>query len=488
MPVSPRGAKIVRFTRTGDAVNTGPQTASQPGSESGAESGSESADAPGAKHHFESTARFVAWVRAAAPYIHAFRGKTFVVGFGGEVAAGKLAQSLAYDCNLLAALGIRLVLVHGARPQIDAEVKRRGLEPRFHNGLRVTDAATMECVKMAMAVTRFEVEALLSQGLPNTPMAGGYMRVTGGNFITARPVGVVDGVDYQYTGAVRKIIAEEINADLDQQNVVLITPLGMSPAGEIFNMCMEEVAEAVAVAVKAEKLIYLCDAPGLLDDDGDLVGSVTADEAEQHIEDRKGLADDLGLYLPCAVRAVRSGVVRCHLLDHDKDGALLLEFFTPAGVGTVVSRDPLFRLREATVDDVGPLVALISPLEADGTLVRRGRELLESEIDRFSVVEYDGMLVGCAALYRFSGDNAAELACLAVTPEHRRAGLGEQLLCRIEQRARHDGLERLFVLTTRTAHWFRERGFEETAPEALPAQKRELYNLQRRSKVFVKLL
>jgi amino-acid N-acetyltransferase len=442
----------------------------------------------GRPHHSESTARFVAWVRAAAPYIHAFRGKTFVVGFGGEVAAGPLAQSLAYDCNLLAALGIRLVLVHGARAQIDAELARRGVEARFHNGLRITDPAAMECVKMAMAVTRFEVEALLSQGLPNTPMAGGYMRVTGGNFITARPVGVVDGVDHQFTGAVRKVIAEEINADLDQQNVVLITPLGMSPAGEIFNMCMEEVAEAVAVAVKAEKLIYLCDAPGLLDGDGALIASVTADEAQQHLDAGEGLTEDLHWYLPCAIRAVRRGVARCHLVDRDKDGALLLEFFTPAGVGTVVSRDPLFRVREASGDDVGALVALISPLESDGTLVRRGRELLEREVDRFSVVEYDNMLVGCAALYPFSEDNAAELACLAVTPEYRRAGLGGQLLQRIERRARRERMDRLFVLTTRTAHWFRERGFSETGPEALPRQKRDLYNLQRRSKVFVKTL
>jgi amino-acid N-acetyltransferase len=439
-------------------------------------------------HHFKSPAHFVAWVRGAAPYIHAFRGKTFVVGFGGEVVAGELAQSLAYDFNLLAALGIRLVLVHGARPQIDAEAERRGLEARFHNGLRVTDPATLECVKMAMAVTRFEVEALLSQGLPNTPMAGGYMRITGGNFIVARPVGVVDGIDYQYTGTVRKVVAEEINADLDQQNVVLITPLGMSLTGEIFNLCVEEVAEAVAIAVKAEKLIYLCDAPGLLDDDGRLIDSVTADEAEHHLQAGEGLTEDLHLYLPCAIRAVRRGVARCHLLDRDKDGALLLEFFTPAGVGTVVSRDPLFRVREAQVDDVGALVALISPLEADGTLVRRGRELLEREIDRFSVVEYDSMLVGCAALYPFTEDNAAELACLAVSTEYRRSGLGEQLLERIERRARRQGLERLFVLTTRTAHWFRERGFSEIGPEALPRLKRELFNYQRRSKVFVKSL
>ena len=434
------------------------------------------------------TQPFVAWVRAAAPYIHAFRGKTFVVGFGGEVVAGEMAQKLAYDCNLLAALGIRLVLVHGARPQIDAEMQRRGLVSRFHNGLRVTDVAALECVKSAMAVTRLEIEALLSQGLPNTPMAGSYMRVTGGNFITARPVGVVDGVDLQFTGAVRKIIADEIAADLDQQNVVLISPLGVSPAGEIFNLPLEEVAEAVAIALKAEKLLYLCDAPGLLDDDGRLIDSITADEAEQMLREGRGLTEDLDLYLPCAIRAVRRGVARVHLIDRDKDGGLLLEFFTHQCVGTLVSRDPLFRLREATHEDVAALVSLISPLEADGTLVRRGRELLEREIERFTLVEHDGVLVGCAALYPFSEEKAAELACLAVQPEFRRSGLGELLLKRIEKRARAAELERLFVLTTRTAHWFRERDFEETGPDQLPALKRELYNLQRRSKVLVKSL
>lgn len=432
--------------------------------------------------------RFVAWVRGAAPYIHAFRGRVFVIAFGGEVIQGERAQSLAYDCNLLAALGIRLVLVHGARPQIDAEMKRRGLEPRYHNGVRITDAAALECVKAAMGVTRLDLEALLSQGLPNTPMAGSHMRVTGGNFITARPLGVVDGVDFQFTGAVRRIIADEIKADLDQQNVVLITPVGVSPAGEIFNLSVEEVAEAVAVALKAEKLIYLCDAPGLLDADNRLIESITADEAQRKLQAGEGLTEDLDLYLPRAISAVRRGVARAHLIDRDLDGGLLLEFFTHTGVGTVVSRDPLFRMREATVEDVGALVAMISPMEADGTLVRRGRELLEQEISRFTVVEHDGVLVGCAALYPFSEENAAELACLAVTPEFRRAGLGDQLLRRLEQRARAQRFERLFVLTTRTAHWFRERGFVETGPESLPRQKRELYNYHRRSKVFVKTL
>lgn len=438
--------------------------------------------------HDESTRRFVEWVRAAAPYVHAFGGRTFVIGFGGEVAAGERALALAQDCNLLAALGIRLVLVHGTRPQIDAEMARRGLSSRFHHGLRITDAAALECVKAAVGVTRLEVEALLSQGLPNTPMAGAYMRITGGNFVTAKPVGVLDGVDHQFTGAVRKVIAEEIAADLDQENVVLISPLGTSPSGEIFNLSMEEVATHTAVALKAEKLVFLCDAPGVTDERGELVQYLTADEAEPLLRRPERLTEDLGLYLPRCIHAVRNGVNRAHLIDHDIDGGLLLEFFTHAGVGTVIARNALARVRDAGIDDVGAVLALIAPLEADGTLVRRGRELLEMEIGRFSLIDHDGVVIGCAALYPFPEENSAELACLAVNPEYRRSGHGEGLLSHIEARARRAGLQRLFVLTTRTAQWFLERGFKDEGVDALPQQKRGLYNLQRRSKVLVKPL
>ena len=432
--------------------------------------------------------RLVAWVRQAAPYIHAFRGKTFVIAFGGEVLASEAAQKLIHDIALLDSMGIRLVLVHGARPQIDAEMQARNLTPRFHNGLRVTDADTLECVKRAMGVTRIEIEALLSQGLPNTPMAGGFLRVTGGNFITAKPVGVVDGVDFLFTGAVRKIIAEEIRADLEQENVVLITPIGASPTGEIFNLAWEEVAEAVAVAIEADKLIFLCDAPGLVDKGSVLIDALSGEEAEQLLKRKVAQSSEVARVLPGALRACRAGVGRVHFLDRRTDGAMLMEFFTREGIGTVLTAAPLAVLREATHEDVGAILGLIAPLEADGTLVRRGRERLEMEITRFSVVEHDGVIVGCAALYPFAGDKAAELACLAVMADYRRAGYGDQLRRHLEERARKMKLKRLFVLTTRTAHWFVERGFVERGVEALPAAKRDLYNYQRRSKVFVKSL
>ncbi|MBK7766557.1 MAG: amino-acid N-acetyltransferase [Sulfuritalea sp.] len=437
----------------------------------------------------DSDARLVAWVRQAAPYIHAFRGRTFVIAFGGEVLEAGAAQALIHDIALLDSMGIRLVLVHGARPQIDAEMRARGLTPKFHKGLRVTDAEALECVKRAMGVTRIEIEALLSQGLPNTPMAGAFLRVTGGNFITARPVGVVDGVDFQYTGAVRKVIAEEIQADLAQENVVLITPIGASPTGEIFNLAWEEVAEAVAVAIKADKLIYLCAAPGLVNAKGALIDALTADEAQKlaarHLQAQ---APEVARALPGATRACQAGVGRVHFLDRRADGAMLMEFFTRDGGGTVMTRAPLAGFRDAAIDDVGAILRLIEPLEADGTLVKRGRKRLEMEISRFSLVEHDGVIVGCAALNPFPGEKAAELGCLAVMPDFRRSGYGEQLLSHIEARARKLKLTRLFVLTTRTAHWFIERGFAETGVDALPAARRELYNLQRRSKVLVKSL
>lgn len=435
--------------------------------------------------------RLVSWVRQAAPYIHAFRGKTFVIAFGGEVLSTGAAQALIHDIALLDAMGIRLVLVHGARPQIDTEMASRGLTPRFHNGLRVTDAEVLECVKRAMGVTRIEIEAMLSQGLPNTPLAGGFLRVTGGNYVTAKPVGVVDGVDFQFTGAVRKVVAEEIHGDLAQENVVLITPIGASLTGEVFNLAWEEVAEAVATAVKADKLIYLCAAPGLVDKKGRLINALTAEEGKWLIDKNVAQADDVARVLPGALRAVRAGVGRVHFLDYRADGAMLIEFFTREGLGTVMTSAALATLRQATHEDVGGLLALIAPLEEDGTLVRRGRERLEMEIDRFSVLDLDGIIVGCAALYPLTvarGEpKAAELACLVVMSEFRRSGYGDQLRIHIEERAAKLKLKRLFVLTTRTAHWFVERGFVETTVDDLPAGKRGLYNLQRRSKVLVKI-
>jgi len=430
-------------------------------------------------------AQFISWFRSVAPYFHAFRGKTFVLAFGGEIFAERRFVDLAHDINLLHSAGIRLVLVHGSRPQIEAQLKRRKARSRYAKGLRITDPVALECVKEAVGLLRVEIDALLSLGLPNSPMAGAAINTVSGNFITAQPIGVVDGIDFQYTGSVRKVDSQAISGCLDAGNIAIVSPVGYSPTGEVFNLAIEDTAVATATALRAEKLVFFSDAP-VEDKRGELLPELTAQEAVDLLAQGSRLTADTSLYLAHAVEAVRGRVQRAHLISRKLKGALLIELFTHAGSGTMITADKVVKLRSAVIDDVGGILKLIEPLEEDGTLVRRGRELLEREIARFAVIEHDGVIVGCAALYPFLSARAGELACLAVRPDHRDEGYGERLLKYVEAQARARKLRKLFVLTTRATHWFIERGFAEVTVAALPKQKKELYNYQRRSKTLVK--
>jgi amino-acid N-acetyltransferase len=431
---------------------------------------------------------FVQWVRAAAPFVHAFRGCTFVIAFGGEVVADGRFAEIVQDLNLLASLGVRLVLVHGTRPQIDALLEERGVRPRYVRDVRVTDEATLKCVKEANGRVRLEIEALLSMGLPNSPMANSTIRVASGNFVVARPRGVLDGVDLQYAGEVRKINADMLQARLGDGEIAMVSPLGYSPTGEIFNLTVEDVAAAVASALRADKLIFLLEGPGIVNSKGQLLRELTVSEGEKLLTRPTRLTIDVQLYLPTAISAVTNGVRRAHFIDRNREGALLLELFSREGVGSMLTHDPLETLRPAKIEDVGGILRLIEPLEREGVLVKRGRELLEREIDHFFVVEHDGIVIGCGALYPFPESKAAELACIAVQPDRRDAGVGDRLLEFIEDEARRRRLNRLFVLTIRATHWFIERGFAEAGVDELPAKKQALYNLQRNSKVLTKSL
>ena len=404
-----------------------------------------------------------------------------MVSDGGFVA-------LTHDFNLLHSLGVRLVLVHGARPQIEAKLNALGRTSRYVKGLRVTDNTALQCAKEAIGRIGVEIEALLSTGLPNSPMAGAQIRVASGNFVTARPLGVIEGVDLEHTGEVRKIDAAAIEKRLNNGEMVLLAPMGYSPTGEIFNLALEDVATSAAIALGADKLIFLMEEDGVTDTSGKLLNELTVPEAEKLLSRQTKLSGDVRLYLPCAVRACRGGVVRAHLLSRHVDGAVLLELFTHEGIGSMVTPAGLEKLRQAQIEDVGGILALIEPLENEGVLVRRPRELLEMEMSRFSVIEHDGVIIGCAALYPFPQDDSGELACLVVQQNYRNQSYGKTLLQRIEKQASAAGLRKLFVLTARAAHWFIERGFKEGTVEQLPEQKQALYNFQRRSKVFVKKL
>ncbi len=429
---------------------------------------------------------YVTWLRDSSPYINAHRDRTFVVMLPGDGLEHPNFANIVHDLVLLHSLGVRLVLGFGSRPQIETRLATRGIEPHVHRGLRITDSAALECVIDAVGHVRIALEARLSMDMAASPMQGARLRVASGNFVTARPIGVVEGVDYQHTGEVRRIDRKGIGRLLDERTIVLLSPLGYSPTGEIFNLSCEDVATRAAIDLQADKLVLYGAERGLLDENGNLVRELRPPQIPTHVGRLGG--DYQAELLDAAAQACRGGVRRSHLVSYADDGALLNELFTRNGAGTMVSQEQFEQLREATIEDVGGLIDLITPLEEQGILVRRSRDVLEREVEQFSIVERDGLIIACAALYPIPDSDWGELACLAVNPEYRHGGRGDELLERIEARARKLGLKTLFVLTTRTAHWFRERGFEPSGVERLPAARASLYNFQRQSKVFEKAL
>jgi amino-acid N-acetyltransferase len=433
------------------------------------------------------TEAFVKWFRAATPYIHQWGGATFVIAFGGEVLADGEFQQLTHDINVLVSLEVRVVLVHGTRPQIEEQMRQHGVTPRYAENRRVTDPKALACVKEANGIVRVEMEALLSMELANSPMWGADIRVSSGNFVTAKPVGVVNGVDFQHTGEVRKVDAAGIRRRLDDSEVVLLSPMGFSPTGDVFNCTLEDVATSTAIALQADKLIFLTETPGAADQKGRLISELTVKQAQEIIA-RNNLPEDVQIYLPCTTKAVSHGVKRAHLISRHVDGALLIELFTHHGIGTMITPEPPESIRPATLDDAAGILQILEPLEQQGVLVKRTQEQLERDIGRFFVLESEGNILGCAALYPFAEEKTAELAALAVNPFFRDGGRGERLLAYAEAKAKASGLKSLFVLSTRTTHWFLERGFTETDPARLPEKKAALYNYDRRSKVFTKEL
>ncbi|MEX1032171.1 MAG: amino-acid N-acetyltransferase [Cellvibrionaceae bacterium] len=430
---------------------------------------------------------FIQWFRNASPYINAHRGKTFVLMLPGQCIQHVNFQLIVNDIALLNSLGIRLVLVHGARPQIDAHMEAIQLRSQFHGDLRITESAHMEAINQAVGELRIEIEAALSAGLPNSPMQGAHIHTVSGNFVTAMPRGVIDGVDLQHTGKVRRVNAPLISGALDRGAVVLVSNLGFSLTGEIFNLSYDDVATHIATALGADKLIAFTDAPGVFDENDELHREFTLRDCETFLRDSAADGSILQQNLSACYDACRAGVPRAHIISYLADGALLKELFSRDGAGTMVHSDSYESLRQASIDDVGGILELLEPLERQGVLVRRSRELLETEINQFRVIEKDGTIIACAALYPFE-NGTAELACVATRDDYRNQGRGALLLKSIEQLARRQGVQQLFVLTTQTAHWFIEQGFHPGEIGKLPDQRQKLYNYQRNSKVFIKEL
>lgn len=393
---------------------------------------------------------------------------------------------LIHDIALLNSLGIRLVIVYGARPQIEELLEERNLEARIVNGLRLTDESTLTFVKQAVGAVRIQIEALLSMGLPNSPMADARVKVSSGNFVTAKPIGVINGVDLEFTGTVRRVDTDLINSKLDNHEIVLIPPLGYSPTGEVFNLGAVEVATQIAISLQSDKLLFLIPGSGNKDQQGDMVQHLTQEEAERILVGKDLSEGSPFLQLSHGLQACKKGVKRIHFVSQEQDGSLMLELFSRDGIGTMLSAAPFDHIRPATIEDIGGVLELIQPYEEQGVIVRRSREKMEMEITYYTVLIRDGAVIGCAALYPFEKDSAAELACFVIHPDYQNEDKGNELFDWIERKAGNAGLKQLFLLTTHAEHWFLEHGFNQANLDDLPVSRKLLYNYQRNSKVLIK--
>ncbi len=435
----------------------------------------------------ENQEAFVKWFRHSSPYINAHRNKVFVLLFDGEAVDDPDFSNLVHDIALLNSLGIRLVIVHGARHQIEASLKVANIKSTIINHTRVTDEPTLSIVKQAVGSVKMTIEAMLSMGVANSPMAGSKLKVISGNFVTAKPMGVQNGIDFCFTGEVRRIDAESISKHLNEQSIVILPSIGYSPTGEVFSLTAEQVATRAAIALQADKLIYLSNKNEVNDEAGNIISQLAIQDAKHWLaHNQNNVTWQTQHALESAIEVCSKGVRRAHIISRHIPGALLLELFSRNGIGTLISADAYDSTRQASIDDVGGILEIIEPLEQDGSLVRRSRERLEVEITRFTLLERDGMIIGCAAMYPYEAEHVAELACLAIHKDYQSEKRGEYLLQLIERQAHLNGIKKLFVLTTKTAHWFIERGFTAASLEDLPLNKQNMYNLQRRSKVFCK--
>ena len=426
----------------------------------------------------------VQWFRQSSPYVNMHRGKTFVIMLDGNAIAHSNFVSIANDVSLLHSLGIKLVIVFGGRLQIDELLAKNNRLSHYHNHIRVTDPETLEYVKQAIGGLHYDIFSKLSLRLPNSPV----LNVVSSNAILAQPLGVIDGVDFGLSGKIRRINVESIQQQLEQDAIVVIGPIAPSVTGEMFNLPFEEIATQIAIKLKADKLIGFCGEQGLLNENGEVISDIHPREAKRYLNkfiENNDYHNSAARFLQAAIEAIYSGIKRSHLLSYKEDGSLLQELFSRDGIGTQLSEESSEHIRIATSHDIPGLLNLIRPLEEQGILVKRSREQLEVEISRYTIIERDGIVIACAALNPYLDEKMAEMACVAVHPDYRDSSRGDVLLDAIKRRAIQMGIEKLFVLTTRTTQWFQERGFEIKGTEDLPAYKRKHYDHQRKSRVLV---
>lgn len=484
---------------------------------------------------------FVKFFRQASPYIEGHRGRTFVIAIPGEVVDRQdLLDPLLEDVALLHGLGVHLVVVVGARMQINQAVRAKGSEPRYVKGYRVTDDIAMKAAVAAAGSARMMVEARLSKA-PTVTMMRRHERNTGsggstkqqapavttvsGNYVSAKRKGVVGGIDYQHTGSVRYVQSEAVKHQLNHGNIVLLSNLGYSTTGEPLNCDCYSVSVRAAIDLNADKLIIaaLPDGDPMLEtlpawlpiheaeslllsqqirtSESSIDGS-TSDEGDAFRQAADDLDFDtwyeLGLPMPLltACMVCKAGVKRAHLINVSINGALLLELYSTDGVGSMISSDFYEGIRGATTSDVSKIFNLLQPMVDKGMLVQRSQQTIADEIHNFIVLERENELLACAYARPLgkneNGEAIAELGAFCVHPGYRGGGKGDTLLQFLEERSRSSGTKILILLTTRTADWFQQRGFTAAgaahSSDIIPLHRRNEIDPSRNSQLYYKII
>lgn len=389
-------------------------------------------------------------------------------------------RKLVQDIVLLKAIGIKLVLVQNTRHNVATNTLLVKSHAKCHDGRLITTYELLGEIQAVANRFKEKISSLIGQTQYRTM---NQSLLISGNFISAKPLGVNDGIDHKYTGNVRRINSEAIKNQLQLGAIVYLDNLAYSPTGQLYNLESEELAAKVAVELKADKLILFGKDPYCTEKNGDRISEMTL----ENYSDLSTLSPDLDTRLQAAKLAVQKGVERTHLLGASVDGALLTELMTVSGSGTMIAANPAICIRQATANDLAGLVHLLSPLEEEGILAHRSRVCLEEDLRNFFVVEQDALIIGSAALIKLT-ESAAELAAMAVDPEKTEQEIGSRLMTQIESTAIEMGIQSLFVLTTKASDWFIERGFQEVDIDALPDNRRALYNHQRNSRILKKSL
>jgi amino-acid N-acetyltransferase len=420
-------------------------------------------------------------LRGILQYVPRFRDRIFVVAVDGEIVASPNFANILLDLAVLRSLNVKLILVHGAGFQIAQLAAERGVRLSNSDGTGITDDATLKVSLEAATNVMNEI----MQGLTSVDLRAVYA-----NAVIAHPAGILGGIDFLHTGRVERVDTKSLHLFLNEGITPVIPPLGYDGEGRTFRVNSDGIAVEVAEAMQAMKVIFLSASEGLFVG-GEMLRQLSIVEAEELVKKKRAQVDSRLLSkIEHAARACRQGVARVHLLDGNRDEALLSEVFSHEGVGTMIYSNEYQQIRRIFKKDVRAVMALIRQSVNSEELVKRTRADILAHLEDYWVLEIDRNLLGCVAVHAFPEEKKAELACLYVSKAHEGQGYGRKLMSFAEQLAAEKGMRHLFALSTQAFNFFQQKGgFIEVTPDELPPERRRKYDASaRNSKIMQKNL